>query len=244
MSRYAVRSVFSTLQGEGARAGTRAVFVRLAGCNAWNGRPADRHLGKGACAAWCDTDFFKGESLSVAEIAAKMDAVWPLSGKPRWCVITGGEPLLQLDPELIAGLHSRGWKIAVETNGSLDVEAVREVDWITVSPKRGLPCLIREAHELKVVLPGGGGELSGWSDQELAELAANGRYQYQFVQPQDPINPVAVESSYLHSLSGESSPLRNLESAYAANLKRCIDFVTTNPDWRLGVQIHKYVQLP
>src|SRR5688572_9814594 len=148
MRMYSVHALFNTLQGEGARAGTRAVFIRLAGCKAWNGEPKDRHLGKGACAQWCDTDFFKGDSQSMSQIIERIHQLWPETQEERWCVVTGGEPALQVDDEFIDALHSAGWKAAVETNGSIANSAFDKFDWVTVSPKLAMPWTLKRGHEL------------------------------------------------------------------------------------------------
>jgi organic radical activating enzyme len=114
---YSVREVFDTLQGEGGRAGARSVFVRFTGCNLWSGLPDKRSLGRGACAAWCDTNFVSGEKMTAMELEYRMSLEWPkgpdqVGRRGRWCVITGGEPTLQLDEELVDLLHAEGWYIA------------------------------------------------------------------------------------------------------------------------------------
>src|SRR5687768_11402032 len=114
---YAVKEAFLTLQGEGMQAGRRAVFLRLAGCNLWSGREADR---ASADCSFCDTDFVgmdgeNGGRYEAAALAEKVDALWG-EGPEKLVVITGGEPLLQLEAALIAALHARGFRIAVESN--------------------------------------------------------------------------------------------------------------------------------
>jgi organic radical activating enzyme len=233
---YAVREVFPTLQGEGARAGARSVFVRLAGCNLWSGRPEDRTRGAGDCARWCDTDFVGGSKLTVADLLAVMGAVKWASAE-RWCVLTGGEPALQLDTELLDELRSAGWRVAVETNGTLDPtdgerRLLDEVDWLTVSPKLGSDWVRRRGSELKVVLAEG----DGWDDELL--VAAAGTFGHLFVQPRDPSLSAALEDTHLRA--GPQSALR---SSYEANLQRCIDFVERHPRWRLSLQTHKLAGL-
>jgi len=150
---YAVKEIFLTLQGEGAHAGRTAVFCRFAGCNLWSGREEDR---AGAVCTFCDTDFvgidgtLGGRYASADELAATVAAQWAADGD-RFVVLTGGEPLLQVDPELVAALHARGFTIAVETNGTLDPPD--GIDWICVSPKAGASLRIRKGHELKLVYP-------------------------------------------------------------------------------------------
>lgn len=152
---YAVKEVFLTLQGEGVQAGRRAVFIRFAGCNLWTGREQDRAT---AQCGFCDTDFVgmdganggRYDSQSLADCA---DRIWG-EGEPRLAVITGGEPLLQLDDALIDALHARGFEIAIETNGTLP--APTGVDWICVSPKAGTEIVQRRGNELKLVWPQAG----------------------------------------------------------------------------------------
>jgi len=151
---YAVKEVFLTLQGEGAHAGRAAVFCRFAGCNLWSGREVDRAA---AQCQFCDTDFVgtdgtRGGSYRSAEIlAGVIENEWGLSRSDRFVVLTGGEPLLQADDELLTALHERGFSIAVETNGTVDPP--RGLDWLCVSPKAGTELRIRSGHELKLVYP-------------------------------------------------------------------------------------------
>lgn len=229
---YTVKSIFDTLQGEGHRTGARSVFVRFAGCNLWTGRPQDRGIGKGACSFWCDSDFFKGEKMGAPAILDRLDELWPKYGGERWCVLTGGEPFLQVDPDLVIFLHLNGWKIAAETNGTVDVP--EGIDWLTVSPKLGTDIVVKSCHELKVVLPGGS---DGWAVDALVEMAERLNAQHRFVQPQDAIDPTQVEVSYL---VGKSAGQRQYELA----AQQCVDFVKANPSWRLSLQTHKMLGLP
>ncbi|HET9230266.1 MAG TPA: 7-carboxy-7-deazaguanine synthase [Vitreimonas sp.] len=155
---YAVKEMFFTLQGEGARTGRPAVFVRFAGCNLWSGREQDR---AGAVCTFCDTQFVGTDgdgggkfetSQALAEAAA---ALWP-SGGARYAVCTGGEPLLQLDAPLIDALHAKGFEIAIETNGT--IAAPPGIDWICVSPKAGADFVQRSGNEIKLVFPQPGAE--------------------------------------------------------------------------------------
>ena len=151
---YAVKEIFLTLQGEGAHAGRRAVFCRFAGCNLWSGREEDR--AEAQC-QFCDTDFVgidgtRGDRYADAEsLAAVVEDEWGPTRNERWVVLTGGEPLLQVDETLIAALHRRGFAVAVETNGTLDVPT--GLDWVCVSPKAGTELRVRAGHELKLVYP-------------------------------------------------------------------------------------------
>ncbi len=150
---YAVKEIFYTLQGEGANAGRAAVFCRFAGCNLWSGREQDRT--KADC-QFCDTEFVGvdgeggGRFASASELATACAAVAGEAGA-TFVVLTGGEPMLQVDGELIDALHRRGFTIAIETNGTLPVP--RAIDWICVSPKAGTDLQQRSGDELKLVYP-------------------------------------------------------------------------------------------
>lgn len=151
---YTIKEIFKTLQGEGRHAGRAAVFCRFSGCNLWSGREQDR--GKAVC-TFCDTDFVGtsgvrgGRFESAEELASEVAAVWGEGGGDRYVVLTGGEPLLQVDAKLVDALHGQGFEIAIETNGTL--EAPEGIDWICVSPKAGAPLRQRRGDELKLVYP-------------------------------------------------------------------------------------------
>lgn len=152
---YSVKEIFYTLQGEGIQAGRPAVFCRFSGCNLWSGREADRAT---AACRFCDTDFvgtdgtLGGKFASAGELADRISSLWPpVDSENRLVVMTGGEPLLQLDTALIEALHERQFKIAVETNGTLTVP--QGVDWICVSPKAGSTLVQKHGNELKLVFP-------------------------------------------------------------------------------------------
>ena len=152
---YSVKEIFYTLQGEGAQAGHAAVFLRFAGCNLWTGREADR---AGAVCNFCDTDFVGtdgvggGKFATATALAEAVDAQWPsrdLAG--RLVVCTGGEPALQLDAPLVDALRARGFRVAIETNGTQPLKA--PVDWLCVSPKANTALAVTEGDELKLVYP-------------------------------------------------------------------------------------------
>jgi len=162
---YAVKEIFLTLQGEGAHAGRAAVFCRFSGCNLWSGREEDR---ASAICQFCDTDFvgsngtLGGRYASADELADTIAAQWRGDDRNRYVVLTGGEPLLQVDAALIAALHGHGFAIAVETNGT--IEAPEGLDWICVSPKAGSRLVLRHGHELKLVYPQVGAEPECFAD--------------------------------------------------------------------------------
>jgi 7-carboxy-7-deazaguanine synthase (Cx14CxxC type) len=151
---YAAKEIFLTVQGEGGQAGRPAVFLRFAGCNLWNGLERDR---ASAVCSFCDTDFVGvdgdgGRFATPEALAERVAGLWRgRDGDPKLVVCTGGEPLLQLDPPLIAALHARGFEVAIETNGTL--AAPDGIDWICVSPKADAPLAQTSGQELKLVFP-------------------------------------------------------------------------------------------
>jgi 7-carboxy-7-deazaguanine synthase len=174
---YTVKEAFLTLQGEGVQAGSRAVFLRFAGCNLWSGREQDRAT---ALCDFCDTDFVGtdgeggGKFSDARDLAAHVAALWGPSEDRRLVVITGGEPMLQLDDALVEALHARGFRVAVETNGTLP--AVGGLDWICVSPKAGTEVVQRQGNELKLVWPQDGIDPAALEDW---------RFDHFLVQPMD-----------------------------------------------------------
>jgi len=172
---YAVKEIYYTLQGEGANTGRPAVFLRFAGCNLWSGREADR---ADAACGFCDTDFVGtdgpggGRFTTAADLAGAVAAAWPDDGAARerqFVVCTGGEPLLQLDEPLLAALHTWGFAVAVETNGTLPVPL--GIDWICVSPKAGAELVVRSGDELKLVFPQAGAETERYAGLEFSHFS-------------------------------------------------------------------------
>lgn len=154
---YSVKEIYYTLQGEGAQTGRAAVFLRFAGCNLWSGREEDR---ESAACTFCDTDFIGvdgpggGKFRTSKDLARAVAAKWPQNGASqvgRYVVCTGGEPLLQLDEDLVAALHRERFEVGVETNGTQ--EPPSGIDWLCVSPKAGADLVIRSGNELKLVFP-------------------------------------------------------------------------------------------
>jgi 7-carboxy-7-deazaguanine synthase (Cx14CxxC type) len=233
---YSVKEIYYTLQGEGARSGRAAVFLRFAGCNLWSGLERDRAT---AVCRFCDTDFVGtdgdggGKFSAGDELALAVAEKWPraLRGAPRvsrrafrahlsmtrgapqgdagtpYVVCTGGEPLLQLDEALIAALHAQGFEIAIETNGTLPAPA--GIDWICVSPKAGGELVQRRGQELKLVYPQSGAEPDQFAALEFDDF---------FLQPMD-------------------GPER------AANVRAATEYCLSHPQWRLSLQTHKLIGL-
>jgi 7-carboxy-7-deazaguanine synthase (Cx14CxxC type) len=174
---YSVKEIFYTLQGEGANVGTPAVFCRFSGCNLWTGREQDRHS---AVCQFCDTDFVGadgdggGKFASPQALAQAVAARWPTGAGNRFVVCTGGEPALQLDDALVEALHEAGFRVAIETNGTLPLPA--DLDWVCVSPKAGTAVVVRRGNELKFVYP------------QVAldpEDCADWDFEHRFLQPMD-----------------------------------------------------------
>lgn len=175
---YSVKEIFYTLQGEGARAGRAAVFLRFSGCNLWSGSEKDRAT---AVCRFCDTDFVGtdgtggGKFTDASSLARAVFAQWPQSvqGTP-YVVCTGGEPLLQLDTALIAALHDQGFEIAIETNGTLLPPP--GIDWICVSPKADAEQKLKHGDEIKLIYPQQGAEPDRYAGQDFRNF---------FLQPMD-----------------------------------------------------------
>jgi 7-carboxy-7-deazaguanine synthase len=182
---YTVKELFPTLQGEGAHTGRAAVFCRFAGCNLWSGREEDRAT---AVCQFCDTDFvgFDGDGggkfETANDLADAIEKAWlstQAGPQQRYVVFTGGEPLLQLDKDLIDALHHKGFELAIETNGTLKVPV--GIDWVCVSPKAGADLVVLQADEIKLVIPQSG-------HQNLENLLARFEkmdYRHRYLQPMD-----------------------------------------------------------
>jgi 7-carboxy-7-deazaguanine synthase (Cx14CxxC type) len=174
---YAVKEIFYSLQGEGRNAGRAAVFCRFSGCNLWSGRESDRAA---AACTFCDTDFVGmdgsggGRFASAATLVAALSAAWEGEPTRKLAVLTGGEPLLQVDESLIEALHADGFEVAVETNGTLPPPP--GVDWLCVSPKSGARLAVTQGDELKLVYPQAGAE---------PELFASLSFAHRLLQPMD-----------------------------------------------------------
>ena len=175
---YKVKEIYYTLQGEGAHTGRPAVFCRFSGCNLWSGREEDRD--KAIC-QFCDTDFWgtdgtHGGKYSAKALAEKVAACWQADskhGKP-YVVCTGGEPLLQLDEEMIDAFHEQNFEVAIETNGTKEIP--KGVDWVCVSPKAGADLVVTKGDELKLVFPQPGAMPEQFKDLDFTHF---------FIQPMD-----------------------------------------------------------
>lgn len=227
--RYSIKEVFATLQGEGTNAGMPALFIRFGGCNLWNGRAKDREAWaerRGVdCPRWCDTDFFGGQPtpLGALLIKAKAEARPYLGRGCPLVVLTGGEPLLQVDDELVGALLDMfpNALVAIETNGTQSVahlDDFRDATWVTCSPKCAPDALkLERADEVKVVWP------CEHSPDEYAR--ALGVSVHRFIQPRARISGDGVGRSLLD----------------VDNTNSAISFVMKNAGWRLSVQTHKVV---
>ena len=213
---YSVKEMFYTLQGEGTHAGRPAVFCRFAGCNLWSGREADRAT---AICRFCDTEFVGTDGLGGGKfehaeaLAARIASFWPDTDAgrrgQRFVVLTGGEPLLQVDADLIDALHAEGFLIAVETNGTIAAPA--GLDWVCVSPKAGSTVVQTAGHELKVVVP-----QAGFTEADLQAMSS-----WQFGQRR------------VQAMDSADAGARQQAMGWA--VQWCLD----HPEWLLSVQTHK-----
>lgn len=213
---YSVKEIFATLQGEGAQAGRAAVFCRFAGCNLWSGREEDR---SSAICQFCDTDFVGtdgiggGKFASPEELAQAIETAWIDSMRThryRYVVMTGGEPLLQLDEPLIKALHAKQFEIAIETNGTIAVP--KGIDWVCLSPKAGADLIVKQAHEIKLVVPQAG-------HQPIESVLQR-------------FEAMDFRHRYIQAMDGP-----NLSDNMALAVQLC----QKHPLWRLSVQTHKMI---
>ncbi|MFD1034941.1 7-carboxy-7-deazaguanine synthase [Sphingomonas hankookensis] len=181
---YSVKEMFLTLQGEGVHAGRRAVFVRFAGCNLWTGREVDR---ASAICKFCDTDFVGtdgaggGKFVDAAALVAAVVSHWDGAINRRFVVLTGGEPMLQIDDALVDALHATGFTVAIESNGT--IAAHPGIDWVCISPKAGSDVVQRRGDELKLVWPQAGIDIDALERWDFA---------HHLVQPMDAIGMEAI----------------------------------------------------
>lgn len=186
---YSVKEIFTTIQGEGAQAGRVSVFCRFAGCNLWSGRESDRD---NAICKFCDTDFVGidneqggGKFNTATELADSILRLWLSMNSSlarRYVVLTGGEPLLQVDQSLIDALHAHNFEIAVETNGTLPIP--QGIDWVCVSPKIGSELIALQGDELKFVIP----QVGSVETIEYLKKFEKMNFKNFFIQPMDNIN--------------------------------------------------------
>jgi 7-carboxy-7-deazaguanine synthase (Cx14CxxC type) len=213
---YSVKEIFATLQGEGAQAGRAAVFCRFAGCNLWSGREEDR---SSTSCQFCDTDFVGtdgiggGKFASPEELAQAIENAWidtMRTRRYRYVVMTGGEPLLQLDEPLIKALHAKQFEIAIETNGTIAVP--KDIDWVCLSPKAGADLIVKQAHEIKLVVPQTG-------HQPIESVLQR-------------FEAMDFRHRYIQAMDGP-----NLSDNMAFAVQLC----QKHPLWRLSVQTHKMI---
>jgi 7-carboxy-7-deazaguanine synthase (Cx14CxxC type) len=213
---YSVKEIFATLQGEGAQAGRAAVFCRFAGCNLWSGREEDR---SSAICQFCDTDFVGtdgiggGKFASPEELAQAIENAWidtMRTRRYRYVVMTGGEPLLQLNEPLIKALHAKQFEIAIETNGTIAVP--KDIDWVCLSPKAGADLIVKQAHEIKLVVPQTG-------HQPIESVLQR-------------FEAMDFRHRYIQAMDGP-----NLSDNMAFAVQLC----QKHPLWRLSVQTHKMI---
>jgi len=223
---YSVKEIFLTIQGEGAQAGIAAVFLRFAGCNLWSGLERDRAA---AVCKFCDTEFIGtdgvngGKFARAEDLASAVAAQWRAdeerSGAEKWVVCTGGEPLLQLDAAAIKALHAAGFKIAVETNGT--IKAPRGIDWLCISPKAKAALVQTSGDELKLVYPQAENRPEDFEHLDFGVFS---------LQPRD--------DSFMPLMD------EKLNAKKAAHLNAAIEFCLSRPKWRISLQTHKIMGIP
>lgn len=254
MSRYGVMSMKDSLVLEGARAGTRAVVLRFSGCNLWDGAPLRRSDAFAPCAAYCDSDHYRGTPVDLADLLASAEEDWPAAeakeaGHQRWLHLTGGEPMVQVNREFMEAFLSAGWAISCETNGTLASDLYDGFDHLVVSPKPGLhiACDVRRAHEVRAVYPGAGGRFDGWKDEDLLVLADRLRARHRYVAPMDPpLDPDQVGTSLLRGGADleEGDDVGTFAATlYQSSLTQCVAFVRKHPGWRLALPVSKLAGL-
>ena len=210
---YSIKEAFYSLQGEGIHSGRPAIFCRFTGCNLWSGREIDR--AKAAC-NFCDTDFIgtdgqNGGRFATPEALAKhLLEFWPSSSVQPYLVLTGGEPLLQVDEPLISALRQAGFFLALETNGTLEVP--EGIDWICVSPKGRNALQQQKGNELKLVYPQADVDPASFLEMDFDHF---------ILQP--------LDGSAIHS-----------EQMFTA---QALEYCLNHPEWRLGLQVHKYLRI-
>lgn len=219
-TRYRIKEMFYTLQGEGAQGGRPAVFCRFSKCNLWNGRESGRQA---AICQFCDTDFIgtdgqNGGLYTAEELIALAQQLWPGMDKGEpYIVCTGGEPLLQLDAPLIQQFHDAGFSIAIETNGTLPVPD--GIDWICLSPKGAAEVVVEHCHELKLVYPQADAQ-----PERFNSIQAEHRY----LQPMDTAALIASDQ-----IAAEHIP--------ANTTRQTLEYCLAHPQWKLSLQTHKWI---
>ncbi|MFT2111617.1 7-carboxy-7-deazaguanine synthase [Marinomonas sp. 2405UD68-3] len=214
---YSVKEAFYSLQGEGTHTGRPAIFCRFTGCNLWSGK--ETHRSTSEC-QFCDTDFIGtdgqngGKFRNAFDLAQHLQSLWPVKNTHKYVVFTGGEPALQLDSELINAMHSLGFEIAIETNGTLPLP--EGIDWICVSPKTTKTLIVNKGNELKLVYP---------QEHLPPQFFTSLDFDYFYLQPMD----------QSHLPEDRISP----EATQNLTLRYCLH----NPQWRLSLQTHKMLNI-
>ncbi len=225
---YRIKEAFYTLQGEGAQAGRPSVFCRFSKCNLWNGKEEGR---ASAICDFCDTDFVgtdgqNGGRYSTEELITLLTSLWPdmQCGTP-YVVCTGGEPLLQLDDELIAAMHNAGFEIGVETNGTLPAPA--GIDWLCVSPKGVSEVVIDRCDELKLVYP----QAAAMPERFASTIDAAHYY----------LQPMADYRAKLLASDGMDKAQAERDGLSGGNTRLATEYCLAHPQWKLSLQTHKYL---
>jgi organic radical activating enzyme len=253
VGRYGVKEITRVIHGEGSLVGRSVVKVMFTGCNLWDGHSLHREDGAATCALWCDTDFHSGIVLSTEDMLGMMQEQWPADpgSNHRWCVLTGGEPLLQVDLDLIQALREQHWNIAIETNGTVPNKYVPSVDHVCLSPKMGTPWedFGTNVDEVRIVLPGSPPMVKGWTDEQLLAVEDWAFHKpvsqgvepvALYVTPQDPVMPGPEFASWLRG-GFEEDEAEVLAQLYRASVQRCMRWVHAHPRWRFSLQASKWI---
>jgi len=210
--RYTVKEIFgTTIQGEGGMTGVPCHFVRLSGCNMWDGRPETREA---SLCPFCDTDFYKGDKMTAGQINIALIELTTLSARPEWVTVTGGEPMLQLSKsmDLVEHLHRGGWRVAIETNGTVEIPSgvFNEGDYLTMSPKLERSQIIAgPVDSVKLLYP--------HPDPAMTP---------------DAFADYPAQSHYLQPITAAT------EEQTTHNRQQAVEYVKRNPWWRLSLQTH------
>lgn len=246
-AQYVVRRIEDGFIGEGAMAGTRVVRVVFGGCNYWDGTPEGRQRGPAACSKWCDEEFAPScaKGMTAEEIAIKIESILQDSDN-QWVHLTGGEPAMFVDDELIDTLADYGFQTYLETNCSINLHnsVDKLVDYVSARPKlehgkdgklHVPPLGVVVANELVITLPGAIDGM-GWTDEQLHEIEMDGDWDELYVVPMDPTDP---RTSLVTHLRGGYERPEELDAA----VKRCLDWVREHPKWKISVQLNKVFNL-
>lgn len=223
---YHINEIFYSLQGEGFHTGRPAVFVRFAGCNL-------------RC-PFCDTDFSHSEPMTAEQIARR---VFDYSTHPHTLIVlTGGEPSLQVDNELVDALHAHQQTVTIETNGTRPVPD--NIDWVTVSPK-AVPAdesKVVLTHEPKVVLTQSDEVKVVLSHESKVVLTQADEVKVVFTESTEKLLPLwrtTIRASHYYLQPCAQPGTEPIQT----NTEAVVEYILSHPDWKLSLQTHKYLDI-